>query len=369
MPLDDVMSTDLRPAESAPRFQLPNHAYYEQDWYEREQRLIFARNYNLVGYEVDIPEPGDYLVARAGFEPVLVVRDHDGEIRGYLNMCRHRGITIACENGHTSGNFRCPYHGWEFDLGGALTRVPQQRAQFPDLCVDELGLLPVSIGVWAGMIFVHPDPEAETLEEWLGGYVGPEQAGPYPWDRLEHVARIKVPVACNWKFYIENHIDIYHLWYLHEESLSMYDHHALTCWKEGNHWGCVEPLRPGRDRDDQFSGLLPISGVPDEERGVLRANLIFPNLPFTTSERSVMTYQVVPTGPESCYLDLRVLGEPGSVLADAAPILRVLRDEDGFACEQMQAVVRSSSFAVGPLSIRHELPIHQFHSDVLSFLA
>ena len=81
------------------------------------------------------------------------------------------------------------------------------------------------------------------------------------------------------------------------------------------------------------------------------------------------TILTVPTGPESCYLDLRVLGEPGSVLADAAPILRVLRDEDGFACEQMQAVVRSSSFAVGPLSIRHELPIHQFHSDVLSFLA
>jgi Rieske 2Fe-2S family protein len=363
---EGVPRIDLLEPE-APRFLMPGHAYYDRDWFEREQRQVFGRNYNLVGYEIDIPEPGDYLVARAGFEPVLVVRDGDREIRAFVNMCRHRGMTIACENGHVDGNLRCQYHGWEFDLTGALQRVPQQKTQFPDLCAGELGLLPVSIGTWAGMIFVHPDPNAETLEDWLGGYVGPDRAGPYPFEDLVQVARIKVPLQCNWKLYIENHIDCYHLWYLHEESLSMYDHHALTCWKEGVHWGCVEPLRASRD--EQFAGLLPISGLPEAERGVARANLIFPNVPFTTGESSVMTYQVVPTGPETSYIDLRVRAEPGSELTDTTAILRVLRDEDGYACEQMQAVVRSSSFAVGPLSARHEIPIHQFHTDVLAFLS
>jgi hypothetical protein len=146
----------------------------------------------------------------------------------------------------------------------------------------------------------------------------------------------------------------------------MYDHHALTHWKAGPHWGCVEPLRDERER--VRLGMLPITDLPEAERNLLRANLIFPNVPVSTTESNVMSYQVVPTGPESCELDIRVSGEPGSELRDDKDLLRVLRDEDGFACEQMQAVIHSPHFAVGPLAAEHEMPIHEFHGDVLAFL-
>jgi choline monooxygenase len=350
------------------RYQLPAHAYHDPAWYEREQRLIFGQTYNLVGYEHDLPEPGDHLVTRIGVEPVLVVRTGEGGIRAFVNMCRHRGMVLACESGHVDGRFRCPYHGWEFSLDGALERVPQRQAQFPDIDPDELGLVPLAAGRWGGMLFVHPGEDPMPFEEWLGDYGAADKAGPYPWDELVPVARIKVPLQCNWKLYIENHIDIYHLWYLHEESLGMYDHHALTHWKEGRHWGCVEPLR-GVDQRVR-SGMLPIPGVPESETDLLRANLLWPNVPMSTTANTVMTYQVVPTGPESCELDVRVSGTAGSVLESAeTDLMRVLRDEDGFACEQMQAVVRSPRFAVGPLAQRHERPIHEFHQDVLEALA
>jgi phenylpropionate dioxygenase-like ring-hydroxylating dioxygenase large terminal subunit len=358
--------TGLLEPSTRPTFLMPPSAYFDRDWYEREQRQLFGRNYNLVGYLADIPAPGDYLVARVGNDPVIVVRTADGDVRSYLNMCRHRGMAIACAPGHTDGNLRCPYHGWEFDFDGALARVPQRKTQFPDIDVDELGLFPLATGTWAGLIFVNPSADAPSFEEWFGDFGAADKAGPFDFDSLVEVDRIDIPLRCNWKFYIENHIDILHLWYLHEESLSMFDHHALTCWKSGLHWGCVEPLHPGRERLRE--GLTPISNLPDEERSLLRANLIFPNVPYSTTESSVTTYQVIPTGPETCRLDLRVRGEPGSELQDRSDILKVLRDEDGFACEQMQEVVHSPRFEVGPIAFEHELPIHQFHRDVLSFV-
>jgi len=364
--MQDTRPEDARTVDTRARYQLPPEAYFDPDWYAREQQLLFGRSYNLVGYEADIPEVGDYLTATVAGEPVVVVRGRDRAVRSYINVCRHRGIVIAAEAGHTDATLRCPYHGWEYGLDGRLERVPQRRTQFPDVDIDALGLIPLAVGTWAGMIFAHLDVDAEPLESWLDDFVLQDRAGPYPWDQLVEVTRINVPLACNWKLYIENHIDIYHLWYLHEESLSMYDHHALTHWQAGVHWGCVEPLRGDRERIRL--GMLPITNVPESEHDLLRANLIFPNVPHTTSEATVTTYQVVPTGPETCYLDIRVLGEPGSQLADASELLRVLRDEDGFACEQMQVAMRSRHFAVGPLAAEHEMPIHQFHTQLREFL-
>jgi Rieske 2Fe-2S family protein len=176
-----------------------------------------------------------------------------------------------------------------------------------------------------------------------------------------------VPLACNWKLYIENHIDVLHLWYLHDESLGMYDHTGFHHERIGRHWVSDERLRPDQDRP---RGLPPISHLPDEERDVLRANLLFPNVPTSSSETLWMTYQVIPQGPTASTLDIRVRAEPGAEMDDegVAQLLRVLRDEDGFAVEQIQAVLRSPRFEVGPLASSHEAPITAFQRDILEFL-
>jgi choline monooxygenase len=347
-------------------FLLPPEAYYTADWWEAEQRQLFGRTYNLVAYESDLPDTGDYVVTQVGYDPVVVVRQANGGVRAFLNICRHRGMRLVCQPGHADESLRCRYHGWEYELDGALSRVPQRRTQFPDL--DELAhsLLPIAVGTWAGMIFAHAGACPPPFEEWLGAYVDTDKAGPYPWDELVEVDRIDIPLRCNWKLYIENHVDVYHLWYLHDESLGMYDHPSLTCWKAGLHWGCVEQLRAGEER--KRPGMLPIRSIPDDERPLLRANLIFPNVPMTTMQTSVATFQVIPTGPDTCRLDLRIRGERGSKLADRAAFLRVQRDEDGGACEEIQQVIRSPHFGVGAIAAEHELPIQQFQQDVLSFV-
>jgi choline monooxygenase len=348
------------------RFLLPPEAYYSTEWWETEQRELFGRTYNLVAYESDLPDPADYVVAQVGAAPVIIIRTQDGGLAGFLNICRHRGMRLAGENGHADGSIRCWYHGWEYAFDGSLIRVPQRKVQFPDLDEAAHSLIPVALGRWAGMIFVHPGDDPPPFEEWLGDFVDPDKAGPYQWEDLVEVDRIQVPLRCNWKLYIENHVDIYHLWYLHGESLGMYDHPGLTCWRAGPHWGCVEAIRPGEER--ARPGMLPIVGVPDEERPLLRANLIFPNLPMTTMQTSVMTYQVIPTGPDTCRLDLRIRGQRGSTVEDRNAFLKVQRDEDGTVCEEIQHVIRSPGFSVGRLAMEYELPIQQFQQTVLDMV-
>jgi phenylpropionate dioxygenase-like ring-hydroxylating dioxygenase large terminal subunit len=352
-----------------PVYGLPPTAYFDQEWYERERRELFGRTWNLVGHESTITEPGDYFTAMVGADPVVVVRTADGGLRGYLNICRHRGMTIVCGSGNCGESLRCGYHGWEFTAAeGALTRVPQRKTQFPDLDVDGLGLHPVAVATWGKFVFVHPDPaEAGTFETWLGDF--PPHMGAYPWDDLVEIGRTQVPLKCNWKLYIENHIDWLHLWYLHQDSLKQYEHHEARYDTTGLHWYSAEDLRSGEEPYEP-AGIPPIPGLPEVEVTTLRANMFFPNVPVACIGRVVQTYTVVPTGPETCFLDLRSYGAPGGVVTDQvrAEGLIVLRDEDGVACEQMQEAMHSPRFEVGPLAYEHERPIADFHRNLLAFL-
>ncbi len=363
-----------RPDPSAPEggerpsYRLPPEAYFDPAWYERERRELFGRTWNLVAHVSELPNAGDFVTAMVGTEPVVVVRTGDGALHGYLNICRHRGMVIKCEDaGNCGDSLRCGYHGWEWNLDGALERVPQRKTQFPDVETDTLGLHPVAVDVFNGFVFVHPNPVAgESFADWLGAY--PQFCGDYPWDDLVEIGRTKVPLACNWKLYIENHIDWLHLWYLHQDSLKQYEHHLAGYDTTGLHWWSAETIREGEDAWDP-AGIRPIP-VSQEERDTLRANLMFPNVPIAMMGHHIQSYQVVPTGPETCELDIRSFGIAGSVITDETREqgLVILEHEDGTACERMQQAMHSARFEVGPLALEHEKPIEDFHRNLLSYL-
>lgn len=364
--MTDIADAQAPAGPDRPAYLLPPEAYYDPAWYEHERRVLFERAWNLAAYEVDVPAPGDVLPVTVAGQALLLVRGDDGALRAFVNMCRHRGMALATEAQRDCATIRCAYHGWEFGLDGALARVPQRAAQFADLDPDRWGLVPVRLECWGGMVFVNPDGGADDLRTWLADL--PDHMGPFPRTDLVELYRGRFPLGCNWKFYIENHIDCYHLWYLHDDSLKALDHHRLVARNCGDHWVCWEPLHAGETRDRP--GMLPMRGMDEAEANLSRANLIFPNVPQTSGDRSFATYQVIPTGPETCVLDLRVWAEPGSELTDAArdAFIRILVTEDGFACEQMQRVVRSPHFRVGPLAAVHERPIGDLHRKLVAHL-
>src|SRR4051794_4754621 len=120
------------------RYLLPPEAYWSDDWYEREQDLLFSHTWHLVASEHELAVPGDFLTCTAGRDPLVVVRDLDGELRAFHNMCRHRGMQLLEGCGSTRTGIVCPYHFWNFGLDGALRKLPQPE-QFPDLDLDAWG--------------------------------------------------------------------------------------------------------------------------------------------------------------------------------------------------------------------------------------
>jgi phenylpropionate dioxygenase-like ring-hydroxylating dioxygenase large terminal subunit len=289
------------------RWLLPAEAYWSPTWYEAEQERIFSRCWNLVGTEDDLACGRTLVADVAGrtvvVEPTLEARQQSG---------------------------------------------------------------PAAVEVWAGYVFVHLDtPPATSLAQWLGEF--PARIGNFHPERLVEVARHRFELAANWKLFVENHVDVYHLWYLHRDSLGLYDHPRAAWSMCGPHWIFYEPPRADVDTHDPrfWRGLAPIGHV-GEQRWGSGAHLIWPNLTLATGAGFFMTYQCVPLGPERCLVDLRVRAEVGG---DPAALLAmskgIIQEEDGSACENMQAAVRSPWFSVGPLARDHERPITVFHEQLL----
>jgi Rieske 2Fe-2S family protein len=351
-----------------PRYLLPADAYYGQDWLDRELDVLFARRWVLAGALAELAAPGDYVTAMAGRAPLVALRGDDGELRAFHNICRHRGMRLLTGAGRLDRLVTCFYHQWRYALDGTLTVVPQRKDQFPGLATEDWGLLAAGVEAWEGMVFVHPDPDPAPLAASLAGV--PEHLGTHRPGQLAEVAHTRIDAACNWKLFVENHVDIYHLWYLHQESLGDFDHTRFVYHQAGGNWASYEPLRESDLTGAALMrGTTPIAHIDDRDRMGLGAHLVFPNLLMATSAEFFATYVAEPVAPDRMVVDLRIRAEPR---ADAAALVDALESfihEDVAACEAVQAAVRAPSFSVGPLARDHELPITRFHEHVLDVLA
>lgn len=324
-----------------------------------ERAHLFTRSWALVASADEVAGPGAYVTALVGGLPLAVVRGHDGVLRAFHNVCRHRGITLL-EGAGTVGRFMtCPYHQWSYASTGELARVPQADDQFPSLELCDHGLVEAHAAVWGGMVFVNPWTEAPSLPEEMSGLDRRLErflAGP-----LRQVAVVQYEAACNWKLLVENHIDVYHLWYLHAKTLAAYDHRAFSWESLGDNWWSLEPLKAPSGRTADW--------VPCEMRGTIGAYLLFPNLMLVTTDDYFASYDAVAVAPDRTRLTLRVRA-PADADADAlVASIRSFMAEDVAACERMQQGTASPWFGVAALATTHEEPIRRFHAAIARRLA
>ena len=196
----------------------PKEAYTEDSWFEYEKKAVFGRAWTFAGTVHDFTEAGDFRVVTSGAASLAVVRDKDGDLNAVHNICRHRGAELLDgESGNCGGTMVCPYHRWTYGLDGTLRGVPNRQECFPDLDRSALGLHPSAIGTFKDLVFVNPDPQAD-FASWLGPLEGRE----WPHDLAASDVKEAVPLVydmkCDWKVYVENALDGYHLAYLHENA-------------------------------------------------------------------------------------------------------------------------------------------------------
>ena len=349
-----------------PAYLLPKGAYESAEWFALERRRLFANRWTLMAAVDELTRPGEFVTRDIGDAPILVVRGSDGELRAFHNLCRHRGMKLLDGTGACDGRIECFYHHWRYGLDGALEVVPQRREQFPDLDPEEWGLLPASVDVWEGMVFAHPDLSAPPLTDTLAGlsvHRGSHRPG-----LLRQVARVDFEAHCNWKLFVENHIDVYHLWYLHEQSLGALDHTRFDHTFVGTDWFSYEPIRSRQDAQAHFDRVATIGHLNDRDRYGIQAHLVFPNLLVAATAEYFITYGPVPVAADRSRIELRVRAEPDAdpdVLVAAAKAFIL---EDILACERVQAGMASPAFEVGMLAIEHERPITIFQQHLLDAL-
>ena len=198
--------------------------FVEPDIYAQELKQIFARCWLFLCPDGQIPLPGDFFTTYMGEDPVLVVRDSDGEVHAFLNVCRHRGNRLCRADSGNAASFTCAYHGWTYRNDGRLTGVPYlKEAYHNELDRDRWGLVPVAqLDNYKGLWFATFDPEAPPLREYLGemgwyldNFVDRRDGG------IEILGMHKWVMPCNWKFPAENFGgDAYHVPWTHMSAIT-----------------------------------------------------------------------------------------------------------------------------------------------------
>jgi phenylpropionate dioxygenase-like ring-hydroxylating dioxygenase large terminal subunit len=223
-----VLAQDVNPAPAILREESPAaglgtcdvsiERYFSKDWHDREVDKVWRKTWQLACRLEEIPSIGDHVVYEIVHDSLIVVRTSATEIRAYVNSCLHRGTQLRTEGGCVN-KFKCPFHGFTWDLQGKLTEVPGAW-DFPDLDPAKFSLPEAQVGVWAGFVFVNFDPDCEPLESYLE--ILPAHFEAF---RLEdrwkaaHVAKI---MPCNWKLAMEAFCEAYHVPSAHPQVMSYY---------------------------------------------------------------------------------------------------------------------------------------------------
>ena len=187
---------------------LPAQWYSDADIAAAERRRIFERSWQYAGRADQVAGPGDFFTSQAGHIPVVVLRDQEGVLRGYVNVCRHRGHIVAQGEGCRT-TLQCPYHAWTYGLDGTLRKAPRSERE-PGFDPSGLSLLPLAVDTWGPFVFVNPDPDASPLADTLGELPELVAKSGLDFSVLRFHSHYDWEIGVNWKIGLENYLECYH---------------------------------------------------------------------------------------------------------------------------------------------------------------
>lgn len=336
--------------------------YTDPGRFNDERDRIFAAVPVLVGHVSQLQSPGDFLTDVVNGVPVLLVRSPDGEVKGFRNVCRHRGAILVGEESGNRKAFLCPYHAWRYDTAGALTHVPDEERCFPGLDHAERGLLRVPVFERYGFLWVDlGDTHGSHLRE-----LAPDLTG-YRLDR-DRLYRVDHRHArSNWKLLVEAFLEVYHFKALHPQMTSyLFSHEFSLMDILGENMRMVAPkreLRELREKPHEEWLLRPHSTI---------LYFIYPHTFAFVETRHLTTLQIRPITVDQSELRLlhvandRGWAESARLDVTIEAMLQAI-DEDIDICESMQR-----GFAAGPHKVvfgRNEIGLQHFHDTLDMWLA
>jgi glycine betaine catabolism A len=367
---------------------LAQRYFISPDVFTQEQEQIFSTQWVLVGHQSQMPNAGDYFTAHVGPpssdygatglgpESLIIVRDKGGEIRGFYNVCRHRGTRLCEDKSGQTRAIQCPYHAWTYGLDGKLIGAPHMD-DVPGFDKAEYSLHAVNLALWEGFIFVNLAKKPMPLEEWFAPLAGKFSHWNLP--ILRSAKRIEYDVRANWKLMFENYSECYHCPGVHPmlSKVSPYDS-AENDLCEGPFLGGFMSITKGAGLT--MSGracALPIDHPPSRGYGAASEHeqehedktrvfyySIFPNMLLSLHPEYVMVHQLWPQSPERTLIlcdwffhpDAAGVNDPSYNPNDAIEFWDTTNKQDWHVCELSQQGIASRAYQPGPYSPRESIP-------------
>jgi choline monooxygenase len=363
-------------------------AYTEPAFFAIERERVFATSWQLVAVADVVSAPGELFVTEVGGESIIIARGHDGDLRGFYNVCRHRGTTLLdAGRQRVRHHIRCPYHSWAYDLDGSLLGTPlftaeseipeDQRGIFDMSDVErfdraDYGLHPARVQEWGPFVFatLHPDPD--PLVTQLGDL--PNRLAGYRMSEWKLALSRTYDIAANYKLIAENFMEYYHLPWVHPGLVKVSPMQSHYRWQgPGMYTGmCTHPIADNSSQGG-WKGLAPMQGLSEQDASSARFVWLFPNAavnvlpnhiflmvtdPISVGQTVETTYLLVPR-------DFDEESDGGAAVEDLARFWDLVNREDIAIVERVQRGLASRSYTGGRMCYRFEEPLHRFQNMVI----
>jgi len=344
--------------------------YIDPKFLQIEREQIFRRSWQFLCHEEKLRDPGSFVTRQIEGLPVVAVRNHDGEIRAYYNVCKHRGHELLKGEGRTK-RITCPYHAWTYDLGGMLVNAPRseylENFDQKKICLDS-----IQVETFCHLVFVNLDADAPALATQSGELAGEIMHYAPDLAKLTFSTRLTYRIQANWKAVVDNFLECYHCPVAHKGFSSMIDMDTYTVKTQGIYSSHMAKARTGDNSAYDISGAT----CTDHAVWFLWPNLTLMRYP---GRGNFMVWRFYPVGPEETYEEFDFFfetAEPDATEREALKFIdEVLQPEDIGLVESVQRGMRTPGFRQGRYMIDpkgsglSEHAVHHFHGMLLDAYA
>ena len=361
-----------RPIEQANG--LSNAHYIDPAVYDEEKRAVLGANWSGLAVAADVPEPGDAVPITFLGQPLLLIRDKQGQVRVFMNTCRHRGMILVEQPGKIEGAIRCPYHSWCYATDGRLVSTPHVGGPGHNTHagIDRatLGLIEVRSHIWRDVVFINLSGTAPAFEDAMADVIARWAEFDQPMYHGGPSSAFTLEVNCNWKLAVENYCESYHLPWVHP-GLNSYsrleDHYHIE--EKGRFSGqgtLVYRQLKGQD-GEVFADFANLSSKWNEAAEYIA---VYPNVLLGVHRDHAFAIILVPEGPERTVEHVHLYyaqpDTPAALRDSNATLWKGVFLEDVFVVEGMQRGRHADGFDGGRFSPAMDGPTHLFHDWVAS---
>lgn len=347
-------------------YSLVSEAYTEAGWADLEREAVFKKTWQWVCHSEKLRAPGSYIAVDVAGQPICLVRDKEGELRGFYNVCKHRAHQILKGEG-TTRRLMCPYHAWTYDLTGKLKGAPHTE-HLEDFTVDDVCLDTVQVEEFCGFIYVNLDPFAESLADQSGALSKEILEWAPDVERLTFAHRLTYEIKSNWKNVVDNFLECYHCPTAHKDFCTLVDMDTYKVTTHGIYSSHM--AEAGKNANTAYS----VEDVTVQDHAVW---WLWPNtcLMRYPGRGNMIVMNIIPVGHDTTYETYDFFleePEPNDAEREAIKYIDdVLQTEDIALVESVQRGMESPAFSQGRIvhdpngSGKSEHAVHHFHGLIL----